>query len=220
MFKHFFYDPFPPPPPLPSFLPFFFFFALSQFRGPDYLGAWNRLFQTLIWRPGETVQNLKSRVPDYPGELTALTLEIILTWGLMLLQSAAIVAMILLNELLVVDKITACVRQICLVAVICKVSKRKTLSGGTFCFEKRLLSIFWASSNTVFLRSSVYPVLKNGTPFTYLVHSYASFLKAVNALSLQYEKITKPEPFSWLFLSHLLSTTNEQSGSSLSSMSH
>ena len=41
----------------------------------------------------------------------------------MLLQSAAIVhvAMILLNELLVVDKITTCVRQICLVAVICKV---------------------------------------------------------------------------------------------------
>ena len=58
----------------------------------------------------------------------------------MLLQSARIVAMTLLNELLVVDKITACVRQICLVAVICKVSKkRKTLSGGTFCFEKRLL---------------------------------------------------------------------------------
>ena len=70
----------------------------------------------------------------------------------MLLQSTALVAMILLNELLVDDKITACVRQICLVAVICKVSKkRKTLSGGTFCFEKRLLSIFqfWASSNFV-----------------------------------------------------------------------
>ena len=31
------------PPPLPSFLPFFFVFALSQFHGPDYLGAWNRL---------------------------------------------------------------------------------------------------------------------------------------------------------------------------------
>ena len=75
MFKHFFYDPFPPPPPLPSFLPFFFFFALSQFRGPDYLGTWNRLFQTLIWRPGETVQNLKSSLPDYPGELTALTVR-------------------------------------------------------------------------------------------------------------------------------------------------
>ena len=59
--------------------------------------------------------------------------------------------MILLNELLVVDKITACVRQICLVAVICKVSKRKTLSGEKFCFEKRLPSIFqfWASSNFV-----------------------------------------------------------------------
>ena len=54
----------------------------------------------------------------------------------MLLQSAAIVAMLLLNELLVVDKIAACVRQICLVAVICKVSKRKTLSGETFCFDK------------------------------------------------------------------------------------
>ena len=40
--NHFFYDPLPPPPPLPSFLQFFFF-ALSQFRGPDYPGAWNRL---------------------------------------------------------------------------------------------------------------------------------------------------------------------------------
>ena len=26
-----------------SFLPFFFVFALPQFRWPDYLGAWNRL---------------------------------------------------------------------------------------------------------------------------------------------------------------------------------
>ena len=60
----------------------------------------------------------------------------------MILQSTALVAMKLFNELLVDDKITACVRQICLVAVIYKVSKqRKTLSGGTFCFEKRLLSI-------------------------------------------------------------------------------
>ena len=106
------------------------------------------------------------------------------------------VAMKLFNELLVDDKITACVRQICLLDVICKVSKRKTLSGETFCIEKRLLSI-------LILILSLHPLLKNGTPFTYLVHSYASFLKAVNALSLQYEKITKPEPFSWLFLSHL-----------------
>ena len=37
------YRALPPPPALPSFLPFFFVFALSQFRGPDYLGAWNRL---------------------------------------------------------------------------------------------------------------------------------------------------------------------------------
>ena len=54
----------------------------------------------------------------------------------MLLQSTALVAMKLLNELLVDDNITACVRQKCLVAVICNVSKRKTLSGGTFCSEK------------------------------------------------------------------------------------
>ena len=41
------------------------------------------------------------------------------------------------------DKITACVKQICLLGVICKVSNRKTLSGKTLCFlKKRLLSIF------------------------------------------------------------------------------
>ena len=168
MFKHFFYDPFPPPPPLPSFLPFFFFFALSQFRGPDYLGAWNRLFQTLIWRPEETVQNLRSSLPDYPGELTALTLDTILTWGLMLLQSTALVAMKLLNELLVDDKITACVRQICLVAVICKVSKRKTLFGETFCFEKRLLSILnliLSLKKLSFLTSFCAPSIEKWYPF-------------------------------------------------------
>ena len=37
-------------PAVPRFLPFFFFFfvfALSQFSGPDYLGAWNRLLRQL-----------------------------------------------------------------------------------------------------------------------------------------------------------------------------
>ena len=54
----------------------------------------------------------------------------------MFIASAAIVA----RELLEDDQITACVRQICLLGVICKVSKRKTLTGETFCFlEKRLL---------------------------------------------------------------------------------
>ena len=41
----------------------------------------------------------------------------------------------------------------CLLSIICKVSKRKTLSGETFCFlEKRLLSIFkfCASSHLLF----------------------------------------------------------------------
>ena len=55
----------------------------------------------------------------------------------MFIASAAIVARKLLED----DQITAYVRQICLLGVICKVSKRKTLTGETFCFlEKRLLS--------------------------------------------------------------------------------
>ena len=56
----------------------------------------------------------------------------------MLLQSAATGA----KTLRVHNKITACVKEICLLGVVCKVSKRKTLSGETVCFpEKRLLSI-------------------------------------------------------------------------------
>ena len=57
-------------------------------------------------------------------------------------------------KLLLDDKIPACVKQICLLGITCKVSKRKTLSGETFCFlEKRLLSVFkfCASSNLLFL---------------------------------------------------------------------
>ena len=47
------------------------------------------------------------------------------------------------KKLLVVDKITSCVKQICLLGIICKVLSRKTLTGETFCFlEKCLLSIF------------------------------------------------------------------------------
>jgi len=44
--------------------------------------------------------------------------------------------------LLVDDKITACVKEIFLLGVVCKGLNRRTLSGATFCFpEKRLLSI-------------------------------------------------------------------------------
>ena len=67
----------------------------------------------------------------------------------MLLQSVAIVA----RKLLVDEKITVCVKQICLQGVLCKVSNRKKLSGETFClFEKRLLSTFkrFASSSLWF----------------------------------------------------------------------
>ena len=54
----------------------------------------------------------------------------------MLLQSVAIGA----KKLLVDDKITACVKEIYLLDVVCKVLNRKTLSGETFCFpEKGLL---------------------------------------------------------------------------------
>ena len=58
-----------------------------------------------------------------------------------------------MEKLLVDNKITACVKQICLLGVICKVSNRKTLSGETFRFlEKHLLSIFnfCVSSNILF----------------------------------------------------------------------
>ena len=70
----------------------------------------------------------------------------------MLLQSEAMVA----KKLLVDDKITASVKQICLLGVICKVAN--ITSGEKFCFlEKHLLPIFefCASSNIlVFLRAA------------------------------------------------------------------
>ena len=80
------------------------------------------------------------------------TLGIILTCGHLIFQSVAMVA----KKLLVDDKRIACVKQICLLGVICKVSNRKALSGETFCFlEKHLLSVFnfCVSSNYCFLMS-------------------------------------------------------------------
>ena len=54
------------------------------------------------------------------------------------MQSRAMVA----KKLLADDKIQACAKEICLLGVVCKVLKRRTLFGETFCFpEKRLLSI-------------------------------------------------------------------------------
>ena len=56
----------------------------------------------------------------------------------MLLQRVAIIE----KKLLVVDKITACVKERFLLTVVSKVLNRKTLCGETFCFpEKHLLSI-------------------------------------------------------------------------------
>ena len=46
-------------PPLLSFLLFIFVFALSQFSGPDYLGAWNRLSKVRTLRPYATKNNSK-----------------------------------------------------------------------------------------------------------------------------------------------------------------
>ena len=45
------------------------------------------------------------------------------------------------KKLLVDDKVQACVKQICLLGVVRNVSTRKTLSGKTFCFLKKL--IYW-----------------------------------------------------------------------------
>ena len=67
----------------------------------------------------------------------------------MLMQSTAIKA----RKLLVDDEITARVKEICLMGVVCKVSYRKTLSGEKFYLtEKRFLSMlnFCASSNLSF----------------------------------------------------------------------
>ena len=52
-------------------------------------------------------------------------------------------AQLVATKLLVDDKITACVKQIRLLGVICKVSNKKHFFGETFSFlEKYLLSIF------------------------------------------------------------------------------
>ena len=45
--------------PLLSFLLFIFVFALSQFSGPDYLGAWNRPSKARTLRPYQTKNNSK-----------------------------------------------------------------------------------------------------------------------------------------------------------------
>ena len=55
----------------------------------------------------------------------------------MLMQNTVIEA----RKLLVDDEITARVKEICLMGVVCKVSIRRTLSGETFCLPEILLSI-------------------------------------------------------------------------------
>ena len=68
-----------------------------------------------------------------------------------LLQSEAMVV----KKLLVDDKITASVKQICLLSFICKVSNRKTLSGEPFAFLKSFATNlkFCVSSNLLFFTS-------------------------------------------------------------------
>ena len=71
-------------------------------------------------------------------EAKTLTIVTFLACGRRLLQRVAIVV----KKLPLDDKIAACVKEICLLGVVCKVLNRKTLSVETFCFpEKRLLSI-------------------------------------------------------------------------------
>ena len=72
----------------------------------------------------------------------------VLTFRMILLSTA-----IETKKLLVDDKITASIKEICLMGVVCNVSYRKTLSGENFYFtEKRFLSMlnFCSSSNLSF----------------------------------------------------------------------
>ena len=66
-----------------------------------------------------------------------------LTGGCMLLQSVAM----LTTKFLLEDKITASVKQICLLGVICKVWDRKTLTNEKFCYQ-------YFTINTVVLTTS------------------------------------------------------------------
>ena len=81
------------------------------------------------------------------------------------MQNAAMVA----KKLLVDDKIAACVKQMHLLGVMCKVSNIKTLSGETFHFLKKcLLSIFKSCASSTLL-------------FCYelLIGSQATFLECI-----------------------------------------
>ena len=51
----------------------------------------------------------------------------------------------LTTKVLLDDKITACIKKICLLGVICKVSDRKTLTSEKFCSLRNinLLSVFY-----------------------------------------------------------------------------
>ena len=63
------------------------------------------------------------------------------------------------KKLLVDDKITACVKQVILLGVKCKVTNRKTLSGETVCLlEKRLLLIFLRATYC-FSRAADWPTI-------------------------------------------------------------
>ena len=96
------------------------------------------------------------------------------TCGRVLLQSAATGA----KKLLVYNKITACVKDICLLGVVCKVSNRKTLSSQTVCFpEKRLLSIL-SFARRLFIVSFLFFFyeLLIGRPTTNILGMYYYFL--------------------------------------------
>ena len=89
--------------------------------------------------------------------------------GRMLLKRAA-------RNMLADDKITAYVKEICLLGVVCKVSN--TLSGETFCFpEKCLLSIlnFKLRVANCFLRAADWPT----TNFLGM-YCYFSVIRLVN----------------------------------------
>ena len=74
-------------------------------------------------------------------------LYLFLTGGHMLLQSVVM----LTTKFLLDDKITACVKQTCLLGVICKVSDRKALTNEKFCSLRNICFHYFTNNSSYFI---------------------------------------------------------------------
>ena len=130
-------------------------------------------------------------------EAKTLTIVTFLACGRMLLQRVAIVA----KKLPLDDKIAACVKEICLLGVVCKVLNRKTLSVETFCFPEKTCAInieFCALNNLLFFYELLYVLLFSCNPIGQLCLSgtgygsrtvsidYSCFFSLINVCRLAF----------------------------------